>query len=201
MKALALEDRVAAFRARFPRFPGAVPSIGQEAGRSVLYAIWILGNRYGNHSDYYGSYPHGFLPRTMALFPERRRREEILHAFSGSLRRGPYLRLDANRRLEPELVGEVTNVARLVRGRPFSLVVADPPYSPADAKRYGMPMVNRNRAIAALGRVVRRGGFLVWLDTVWPMHRVDEWVTVGRIFLVISTNHRVRLCSIFQRVA
>jgi hypothetical protein len=41
----------------------------------------------------------------------------------------------------------------------------------------------------------------VWLDQVWPMHRKDEWRTVGRILLQRSTNHRVRLVSIFERAA
>jgi hypothetical protein len=36
---------------------------------------------------------------------------------------------------------------------------------------------------------------------VWPMHRKDEWRTVGRIMLVRSTNHRVRCVTIFERVS
>ena len=41
--------------------------------------------------------------------------------------------------------------------------------------------------------------FVVWLDTVWPMHRKDTWRTVGRILLQRSTNHRVRLVTLFER--
>jgi len=58
---------------------------------------------------------------------------------------------------------------------------------------------------AAWPRLVEEGGkpvlHLVWLDTVWPMHRKAEWRTVGRILLQRSTNHRARIVSIFERVA
>jgi hypothetical protein len=110
----------------------------------------------------------------------------------------------------------------------FALVCADPPYSEPDADRYGTAMVDRRRALAALARVTAPGRFLVWLDCVWPMHRKDAWQTVGRVLLdelvedapasdggapeacwevagriglVRSTNHRVRLVSIFERRA
>jgi hypothetical protein len=74
---------------------------------------------------------------------------------------------------------------------PFGLVIADPPNSDADAEKYGVVMVDRGRVTRALATVVRPGGFLCWLDCVWPMHRKAEWLTVGRILLQRSTNHRV----------
>ncbi|MND07635.1 hypothetical protein D3C83_297470 [compost metagenome] len=55
--------------------------------------------------------------------------------------------------------------------------------------------------MAAIARVTIVGGHLVWLDTTWPMHRKAEWRTVGRITIVRSTNHRVRMISIFERQA
>lgn len=50
-------------------------------------------------------------------------------------------------------------------------------------------------------KVTKPGGHLVWLDVCWPMHRKVEWVTVGRIAIVRSTNHRVRMATIFERCA
>lgn len=58
----------------------------------------------------------------------------------------------------------------------------------------------RGKATRALAEVVPVGGYMAWLDTVWPMHSKACWVTVGRITVIRSTNHRVRLCSIFERV-
>ena len=65
---------------------------------------------------------------------------------------------------------------------------ADPPYSADDAKRYGTPMVNRAKALNALAAVVPVGGHLVWLDTAWPMHSKQQWLTVGRVAIVRSTT-------------
>ena len=53
--------------------------------------------------------------------------------------------------------------------------------------------------IRGLYEKVKPGGWLVWLDTQLPMYRKDQWTNVAQIGLVRSTNHRVRLVSIFQR--
>jgi len=83
----------------------------------------------------------------------------------------------------------------------FDLILADPPYSPEDAEKYGVRMPNRREVTRALAQVCRPGGILVWLDVVWPQHRKEEWRTWGQIGLVRSTNHRVRLVSFFERTA
>ena len=62
-------------------------------------------------------------------------------------------------------------------------------------------MIVRGKVTRALAEVVRPGGHLAWLDVCWPMHNKTQWVTVGRIFIQRSTNHRVRVLSIFEMVA
>lgn len=165
----------------------------------MLYATWLLGANYRARSAFYGAYPPGFLDRVGALFPDVSPRD-TLHAFSGSLPRGGYVRCDL---VQPaEIRGAVEDLPRRCRqlGRPpFALVYADPPYSDADAVRYGTPMPDRRKAIAALAEVTRRGGYLAWLDCVWPMHAKRDWLTVGRITVIRSTNHRVRLLSLFEK--
>ena len=200
---MTLADRVAAFKAVFSKWAASWPWLVREQGRDVLYAVWVLGNDYRTRSTFYGAYPHGYLPRVMALFPDvpplddRAGRLTTLHVFSGSLPAGPYVRCDSHQPAECSCsVYDLTPD----RDGTYDLVLADPPYSSADAEKYGTPMVARRRALAALARVTRVGGHLVWLDTAWPMHRKTEWVTVGRILIQRSTNHRVRLCSIFERV-
>ena len=148
--------------------------------------------------SFYGSYPPTYLARAMALFPDVKYPDERLHAFSGSLPKGDYVRCDSVQ--DAELRGRVEDLPRLTAGT-FRLVLADPPYTKSDAEKYGTPPLNRRAALAALAEVTRSGGHLVWLDTVWPMHSKRDWRTVGRILLVRSTNHRVRLVSLFERVA
>ena len=49
-----------------------------EDGRIV--GTWIMGNNYRVKSGLYGGYPHGYLKRIRALFPDKK---NILHLFSG----------------------------------------------------------------------------------------------------------------------
>lgn len=81
----------------------------------------------------------------------------------------------------------------------ISAVVTDPPYSEEDASHYGRCLVNRNRVVSECFKVLRDGGFLVWLDQVLPMYRESEFTLVGTIGVVRSTNHRFRIVSIFQK--
>ena len=195
---MTLQARIAAFEGAYPKWRASWPRLVREQNRDVLYATWLIGNDYRNATKFYGSYPPGYLDRVMALFPETRQR--VLHVFSGSLPRGPYQRCDV--RQPAELRCSVYDLPdHFVVGEEADLVLADPPYSAADAAKYETGMVDRRRATAALAQVTRVGGHLVWLDTVWPMHRKAEWLTVGRIAIVRSTNHRVRMATIFERTA
>lgn len=202
--ALTLAQRVTSFRVAYAKWPASWPWLVTEKQHEVLYAIWVLGADYRNRATLYGTYPPGFLARVMALFPDAtgRRASGVLHAFSGALSAGAYWRLDLVRRTRSRrgfLQGSVYDAPHLFRRQSFRLVIADPPYSPEDAKRYGTASVDRRRALAALAEVAAPGAHLAWLDTTWPMHSKRQWVTVGRILVQRSTNHRVRVLSLFER--
>ena len=201
---MTLQARADAYASAFPQFPASHLRVVQEQGGDCLYGTWLIGNDYRNRSKFYGAYPLSYLPRVRALFPDvvpmnaSRGKYSILHVFSGSLPAGDYVRCDVKQ--PAEISSSVYDLDPARDGR-YPLVLADPPYSSEDAELYGTPMVDRGRALRALARVTELGGHLVWLDTVWPMHRKAEWRTAGRITLVRSTNHRVRLISIFERSA
>ncbi len=194
---MTLRERVVNFNQVYAKWPAAHLTISQEQNRDVCYGIWVIGNDYRNKSTYYGAYPRGYLERIAALFSDING-SCFLHAFSGGLEAGDYVRCDSHQ--PSELRYSVYQLPTLVAAGTFDLVMADPPYSPEDAKRYGTEGVDRNLATYCLAQVTKIGGYLVWLDTCWPMHSKSEWVTVGRIPVIRSTNHRIRLCSIFERV-
>jgi SAM-dependent methyltransferase len=162
-----------------------------------LDGIWILGNNYRTASKLYGAFPPRFLDRVMALFPEIGARSRVLHLFSGSLPPGPYVRVDVRKPMTPDLAGNAE--ALPFRDGSFDLVVADPPYSKQDAEKYDGHMPNRRKVLAEVARVVRKGGNLVWLDTMLPMFAKRNWNWWGAIGVVRSSNHRVRLVSCFER--
>jgi len=195
---MTLVERADAFKRTYAKWPASWPWLVREQDRDVLYGVWVIGNDYRNKTRYYGAFPHGLLERIMALFPDAMDGRRILHVFSGSLPAGPYQRCDLVQPAEFQCsVHELP--ARIAMG--FQLVNADPPYSAEDAIQYNTQMVDRGRCTRSLAQVVEDGGHLVWLDTCWPMHRKAEWVTVGRILIQRSTNHRARVLSIFERVA
>lgn len=229
---LTLRERAAAYNvsAFGRRFPASRLWVVQEQGEDVIYGVWQLGNDYRNQSVLYGAYPPHYLERVSTLFPDLLAEPGVtLHAFAGSLPADPsYVRIDLCRDdvRQPDVQGSVYDVARhFAARRPFRMCFADPPYSDQDAVFYGVPMVDRRRAMSALATVVEPGGFLVWLDTTWPMHRKTEWRTCGRITLfdvdepdeaaepeldwqkrgvislIRSTNHRFRGISLFERRA
>lgn len=204
---LTVAMRAAAYTATFPSRP-PLQVVTEGVGRrkyDVLYGQFVIGNDYRNKTRFYGAYPAGYLARVEALFPDVFLRpdvkQRVLHVFSGSLPAGDYLRCDIAQPAEfPCSVYDLpVDLAR--RGRPpFDLILADPPYTAQDAVRYQTPMVNRAKVMRSLAEVTRLGGHVVWLDTVWPMFRKSEWRTVGRIGVTRSTNHRVRMVSIFERM-
>lgn len=198
---MTLAERAASYAAAFPKHAAAHPRIVTEQKRAVLYATWVIGADYRNKTRYYGAYPTGYLPRVMALFPEFVAPQfpgHVLHLFSGSLPAGNYERCDSVQ--EAELPVSVYDLPNIILNHRPRLIIADPPYSKADAAKYDTPMVNRGRVFRTLAQITEPGAFVVWLDTVWPMHRKDQWATVGRILLQRSTNHRTRVVSIFERV-
>jgi 16S rRNA G966 N2-methylase RsmD len=152
------------------------------------------------------------------MFPDARR---VLHVFSGGLVLSEALRaanlVEAVRSPDrgacmvlvdmhgpeqgrfPTWQGDLFDFCSLpLNAGRFDLILADPPYSAEDAEKYDCPPPNRAKIMRSLRPVCKRGGNLVWLDQVWPMHRKDQWKTWGTIGLVRSTNHRVRLVSIFE---
>jgi hypothetical protein len=191
--------RAAAYARAFPRFP---PLLVTDRW---LYGVWLLGNQYRNPSHYYGAFPPSLLPRVWALFPEIAGR--VLHVCSGSLTAPAtaqpgrqVVRLDCQRSpaVQPSVQGDATGLP--FQDGTFELLIADPPYGAAQAVHYGVPMPSRRRMVQEAWRVTQPGGCLVWLDTTLPMYRKAQWHLFGTIAIVRSTNHVVRLLSLFERV-
>jgi hypothetical protein len=174
-------------------FPRAL-FVSQD-GRIV--GTWIMGNDYRVRSGYYGGYPAGYLRRIKALFPDKR---NVLHLFSGKvdLTALPGKTVDINAEHSPDYVDDAQTLV-CVPVEQFDLVLADPPYSVEDADHYQTTMIKRNVVMRVLGQRLRAGAHVVWLDQVLPMYRKNQFDIAGVIGIVKSTNHRFRVCVIYER--
>lgn len=186
------------------RWPGSV--FHNTDGR-VTTATWFTGQNYRATSDLYGSYPPNYLYRMAPLFDDIPR-ERVMHLFSGSVKAddGAFT-FDRNPAMKPKMVGNAEQLSEHLQAQdgshhwpPFQLILADPPYSKDDAEKYGYPMVNRRRVVSECAKVLTPGGYLAWLDTVFPMHTKKEFVLVGHIAIIRSTMHRERGVFVFRRV-
>ena len=187
-----LEERAERYNEAFPKWPKLVVDKGW------LYGVWNIGACYKG-IGYYGNYPYRYMDRISSLFPDR---EDVLHLFSGSLPPGPYTRFDIglNDQAQFDVKGDAQELSEYFGEDTFDIIYADPPYSQKDADNYGCKMPNRFKVVKECAKVLRPGGFLVWMDEVLPMYRKAEFKRVGEIGISRSTNHRVRFVFIFERV-
>lgn len=186
-----LQDRAKLYSEKFPNYPKLTVDKGWLTG------VWLIGNYYKNATRYYGAYPHSYLKRITSLFPDS---EIVLHLFSGSLGKDTEgIKFDINPEYKPDVIGDAHKLSDYFKDDYMDLILADPPYSNEDAEYYGKPMINRNKVLKECVKILRKDGFLVWLDQVFPMFRKIELKLVGTIGLIRSTNHRVRVAFIFQK--
>ena len=174
----------------------------------AAYGFWLIGrwfNATRGGPYYYGAYPPSYLKRLELLFPEQFK-GTILHLFSGTVK-GDGQRiftLDVNAEplpgIKPDFVADAECLDEYVPAESFDLIIADPPYGENHVK-YGLrKKVNRKRVIHLCSKVLKNGGYLIWLDTIVPQwSRADGWTLRGLIGCGQSTNHQVRVITLLQK--
>ena len=185
-------ERVKLYQKRFPKFPP--PRVGNN---ERIEGLWIMGQNYRTRSNLYGAYPHGYLDRITCMFPDT---QKVLHLFSGSTLPGNHLRLDLQPSRRPDILGDAHQLSKIFPACSFDIIYADPPYSQEDAVRYGTIMVNRQKVLEECRKVVKVGGWVIWLDQVQPMYSKEYWRQGLVIGMIKSTNHRVRAVFGFERI-
>lgn len=192
---MSLDERCQNYFKTFPNWPP--PTLGSD-GR--ISGMWILGQNYQSKRKYYGEYPPNYLKRVMTLFPDVVEHSEILHLFSGVVT-DPGVKFDINPDLNPDIVGDAHQLASYFPANHFQLILADPDYTKEDAAHHGTPLINRNKVVKECVKILKPMGFLCWLDQVWPMFSKAKLALIGVIGIIRSTNHRVRVLFMFQKVS
>jgi hypothetical protein len=135
--------------------------------------------------------------RILSLFPDC---NNILHLFSGQILDRNVLTYDVNPDLKPTICDDVRNIEKYADAfGKMDLVIADPPYDKPDFEKYGVKPFNKSWVIRILGRIMKSGSFLVWLDTRVPMYSKKIWQLLGYVGIIVSTNHRIRCLSFYQK--
>lgn len=170
----------------------------QFYGTDRKYATWFLGNNYQNNTSYYGAYPPMYWKRIQSFINPN---DKILHLFSGSLEAGNHIRVDMNPDMKPDIVCKSEELHNHIQENSIDIIFADPPYTKADSDiGYKGNYPNKKQTLHSCYKVLKSGGLVIWLDTALPMFRKTEFKIIGTITIIISTNHRVRLTSIFQKI-
>jgi hypothetical protein len=195
MNMMDIAERVMNYNKTFPDWPRLI------ADKGFILGTWMIGNNYKNKVEFYGGYPPSFLKRVMSLFPDIPAKN-VLHLFSGSLSEQGIegTTFDIDPKLKPDMCGDAEKLSEFFPPNSQKLIASDPPYSSEDAEHYGHPLVNRNKVVKECISVLEPGAFLVWLDQVYPMYRNTELKLIGTIGLIRSTNHRVRMTFIWQKL-
>lgn len=183
-------DRVSNYNKSFPNFPC------MWFDKGWIMGVWNIGNNYKG-SGYHGSYPPGYLKRIMSLFPDK---QSVLHLCSGSVKDVNATTFDIRPELQPDILGNAEELASLVNGKTFDLILADVPYTGEDAAKYGQALLNRNKVVSECHKVLKDGGHLCWMDMVLPMYRKTDFKRMGHISIERSTNHRVRAVMMFEKI-
>lgn len=197
--------------------------------------IWILARP---KVKYYGAYPNGFLERARALLGVSPS-DPVLHVCGGRAREypakprgfGPADRtLDLDPSLAPDYLQAATEpIPRLcfynfvgtnkLRGRhdpacsfcsPWAALIADPPYTEADAEHYAPgreAFPSANKILRNMLDVVRPGGRVGMLHYVLPQPPnpnvrggPDYGVRfVACVGVIVGFNNRMRVFSVFER--
>lgn len=198
MKPLTLTQRAELFNTAHPELCPLV--VSHQAGKPFLFGHWFVGG--GNISTFYGSYQVEYLKRMDVIFADCKGKREFVHLFAGSIPMSPDYTVvglpDGD--YKPEFSCDAHELSSRLPFRP-ALIMADPPYEEAAAGRYAICNINRPQVVAECARILRPGGYLVWLDQALPVFENSKLRWVGLISYIRSTGNRYRAVAIFHKPA
>jgi SAM-dependent methyltransferase len=179
---------VQAVNAAFPKYPVTVDDKGW------VYGVWYCGTAW-DRVRLHGQYPPTFLKRALALFPDAQR---ILHLPSGTVT-GPGVTVDRIRDevRRPQILADAGVLP--FRDASFDLLLSDPPYTPADSRKYGCAPFPLGKMMAEAHRILRPGGYIGVLHTYYPSYRRKMWQLTGLVAVVTGFQRATRMFSLFER--
>jgi hypothetical protein len=162
-----------------------------------IYGLWYCGTSF-QKSIYYGQFPSTFVKRVTTAFPPDE--FDFLHACAGRCHIDGAVNLDIHALPEVDIVGDVEEME--FADSSFDVCLIDPPYSEQDADRYKVKrLIKTKKTMEEIKRVLRPGGWLLWLDEKYPSYRRKDWELKGLIGIVTGFERRTRVLSMFRKPA
>lgn len=174
---------------------------------------WILAR---SKVKYYGAYPGGFVQRARDLLGCRLD-DVVLHVCSGRVHDYPYsgvgvydYTVDLDPAQQPDFVADVRLQAAwrgihgsLPIGVEIAAVLADPPYTPADAAKYAPGAI----AFPTPAEIVRHaldilpvGGRVGVISYEWPRYPKAISRQVAVVSVYVGNGNRVRCFAVYERI-
>ncbi len=152
--------------------------------------VWILAR---SKTHYYGGYPEGFLWRARVLVPGR-----LVHLCGGTVPKSAQdFTVDLNPDLNPSLVADARDTG--LPGGTFDGCLIDPPYSEADAERYGFGYPEPADLEREGYRLVKPGGRVGMLHYVVPRPPAKDARLLAMIPVIVGFGNRVRVFTVFEK--
>ena len=160
-----------------------------------IYGLWYCGTSF-QKAIYYGQFPSTFVKRITTGFPPSNL--DFMHLCCGRCH------IDGATNVDITMLPEVDIVADGERlpfaDSSYDVFLVDPPYSEEDASKYKVKrLIRAGRVMSEARRILRPGGWLLWLDEKYPSYRRDEWKLTGLIGIVTGFERRTRILSMWQR--
>jgi hypothetical protein len=125
----------------------------------------------------------------------------ILNLFCGMNTEG--FRVDINPDVNPDLVCDIHSLGKHMPliGRPFDIILADPPYSDEESKElYGTPRINYKKWTSEALQYLHIGGlFIVYHKYIMPNPDPQRYEVVKRVFIGNRVYHLPRVAIYFRR--
>lgn len=180
--------------------------IYQNTRFKIIADLWFCGpsEKDYNKQKFDGAYPSGFLKNWKIAFedyiPESV--EEILHVCAGRVPRSEGVRLDIDRKYDPEFLCNAENM-HLVGDNAFTWTLADPPYNvEASEKYYKKKLLSKHSMLKEMIRVTKPTGFIGILDQTMPQlnpHLSKKIKCVARIGVTSVPNLDMRVFTVFRK--
>lgn len=157
-----------------------------------IHGTWFCGRP---TKKYYGAFPQSFWPRAKRVL---RPWKSMVHWFSGTMDpEDGIVTVDGNPAGKPSVC--VTGENLPFENCAFDAAFADPPYSPKDSERYGLPYISATRVLRELARVTKPGGKIGLLHEFIPPTKRLPVKLLGIIGVMNGPQKRIRLFAVYTK--